>query len=199
MRYMTSAYHHLAQARVALLTLGEAPHGTLLTSQAVALDELRAAAQETEKLARVHPATMLKESAVGGFSALSLLSVFVFGRSFAQTYIQLRAQIAAIEIPFIDISSQMDQLLPPMPWIDQVAKLPEMSWEQAIGGALIVAAIILLYHIIKAFLLLRRERVLAHSAKALAAAAHVVRKAAGAGRREDALALLAKAMDAAAS
>ena len=192
---MTSAYHHLAQARVSLLTLSEAPHKTLLSSQAAALDELRAAAQETEKLARVHPATMLKESAVGGFSALSLLSVFVFGRSFAQAYLQMRAQITAIEVPFMDISSQTEKLLPPVPWLEHIAKLPEMTWAQAIIGSLIVAAIILLYHIVKSFLLLRRERLLAHSATSLAAAAHTVRQAAAAVRREDALALLAKGMD----
>ncbi len=192
---MTSTYHHIAQARVTLLTLGEAPHATLLASQAVALDELRAAAQETEKLARVHPATMLKEAAVGGFSALSLLSVFVFGRSIAQAYIQMRTQITAIKIPFVDVSSQTERLLPPMPWLDQILKLPEMTWSQAIVASVAVAAVILLYHVVKSFLLFRRERLLAHSAKALAAAALIVRHAAATERREDALVLLSQGMD----
>ncbi|TAK05226.1 hypothetical protein EPO33_04605 [Patescibacteria group bacterium] len=192
---MTSTYHHIAQARITLLTLGEAPHATLLTSQATALDELRAAAQETEKLARIHPATMLKEAAIGGFSALSLLSVFVLGRSLALMYAQIRAQISGIQIPFVDVSAQTSRILPPMPLLDQIAKLPEMTWAQAIAASVAVAVVILLYHIVKSFLLLRRERLLAHSAKALAAASHVIRQAAAVGSREDALALLAKAME----
>lgn len=191
---MTSTYHHIAQARVTLLTINDAPHVTVLTSHAMALDELRAAAQETEKLARVHPATMLKEAATAGFGALSLLSLFVFGRSFATAYLQLQAQVKNIDVPFIDLSSQTSKLFPDMPWIAQVARLPEMSWEQAIGGALIVAAIILLYHIVKSFLLFRRERTLAHSAASLHAAAAVLRSAA-AESRERALTLLSEELE----
>lgn len=192
---MTSTTHHIAQARIALLTLGEVSHAALLSSHAVALDELRAAAQETEKLARVHPATMLKEAAAAGFGALSLLSVFVFGRSFATAYLQLQAQVKNIEIPFIDLSSQTSKLFPEMPWLEQVARLPEMTWEQAMGASLIVAATILLCHVVKAFLLLRRERTLAHSARALHEAAAVVRAAAAAGSREQAFSLLAEGME----
>ncbi len=195
MQHMTSIYAHLAQARVALLTLGDAPHATLLASQATALDELRAAAQETEKLARIHPATMLKEAAVGGFSALSLLSVFVLGRSIALMYAQMRTQISGIQIPFVDVSSQANRILPPVPLLDQIAKLPEMTWEQAIVASVAVAVVILLYHAVKSFLLFRRERLLAHSAKALSAAAMIVRQAAAAEQRQDALALLAQGMD----
>lgn len=192
---MTSTYHHLAQARVALLTLGDAPHETLLASHAMALDELRAAAQETEKLVRFHPATMLKEAAVGGFSALSLLSVFVLGRSLALMYAQMRTQISGIQIPFVDVSAQANRILPPVPWLDQLSKLPEMTWGQAIAASVAVAAVILLYQVVKSFLLFRRERLLAHSIKALAAAALVVRHAAATERREDALSLLSHGMD----
>ncbi|MEK7073245.1 MAG: hypothetical protein AAB974_02285 [Patescibacteria group bacterium] len=192
---MTSTYHHLAQARVALLTLSDAPHETLLASHATALDELRAAAQETEKLARVHPATMLKEAAIGGFSALSLLSVFVFGRSLALAYAQTRTQISGIQIPFVDVSAQTSRILPPMPLLDQIAKLPEMTWGQAIAASIAVAVVILLYHAVKSFLLFRRERLLAHSIKALAAAVQTIRVAAAADERGSALALLATAMD----
>lgn len=192
---MTSTYYHLAQARVALLTLGDAPHTILLASHATALDELRATAQETEKLARVHPATMLKEAAIGGFSALSLLSVFVFGRSLALMYAQTRTQISGIQIPFVDVSAQTNRILPPVPLLDQIAKLPEMTWEQAIVASVAVAVVILLYHAVKSFLLFRRERLLAHSVKALAAAVQTIRVAAAADERGSALALLATAMD----
>lgn len=192
---MTSTYHHLAQARVALLTLSDAPHATLLASQATALDEMRAAAQETEKLARIHPAVMFKEAAVGGFSALSLLSVFVLGRSIALIYSQMRTQISGIQIPFVDVSAQANRILPPMPLLDQIAELPEMTWEQAIVASVAVSVVILLYHAVKSFLLFRRERLLAHSVKALAATALIIRQAAAAELRQDALALLAQGMD----
>ncbi len=192
---MRSTYHHLAQARVALLTLTDAPHAALCRSHATALDELRAASQETEKLARVHPATVTKEAAVGGFSALSLLAVLVFGRSFSQAYLEMRRQLGAIEIPFIDIGSQIERLLPAPQVLEQASRLPEITWEQAVYGAIAVAVAILLFHAAKALILLRRERLLSHAARELAEASHVLRAAADAASREQALLLLAQGMD----
>lgn len=192
---MHSTLHHIAQARVTVQTLTDAPHQALLSAHAAALDELRAAAQETEKLARVHPATIAKEAAIGGFSAFSLLSVLVFGRSLANFYLQMRRQVSNIEVPFFDVRGQAEKILPPVPWLEQAARLPEISWEQAIIGALAVAAVILIYHVVKSVMLLRRERLLAHSAQALTEAARLVREAAVLPRREDALSLLAQGME----
>ncbi len=191
---MTSTYHHLAQARVALITLPDAPHETLCASHAAALEELRAAVLETEKLARVHPFTMIKEAVLGGLSAFSLLSIFVLGRTLAATYLHLQGQIANVNIPFVDVRGEAAKILPSVPMLEQLARLPQITWQQAAIGSAVVVGVILLVHILRTFWMLRRERLLDRGAREHLAAARVLHAAAAAPGREEALSLIAKGM-----
>lgn len=191
---MQSGYASLAHAKVLLLTVTDAPHDVLCRSAMQLAKETQAAAIEVERVARFHPFRVARDLVVSGLSTISILSLLVFGRTFADAYLSLQQKIATIPLPLPTLRDELVGIVPVVPGIEHVARLPTLTIKDALIGTVAVIALILLFRVAQGIRAYSRNRLIAQSITDAARIIPTLESAALAPTRPEAVQILSEAM-----
>lgn len=184
---MTSAYAALSQVRAALAALPDVPHDQLCHSYMQLFKERQAAAVEVERIARFHPLRVTKDVLLTSFSTLSILSLIVFGRNAVDFYADVQRQIASLDVPLPALQSQMESLLPSLPYLEQVARLPQITLSQALITTLCVGVLVLAYRAFQGIRSYTRNRLIQQGITGVAQVVPILESAAQAENRNQAI------------
>lgn len=184
---MTSAYAALSQVRAALVSLPDVPHEELCHSYIQLFKERQAASVEIERIARFHPLRVTKDVLLTSFSTLSILSLLVFGRNAADLYASVQEQIASIDVPVPALQEKMSALLPTLPYMEHVARLPEITLAQALVATLCVALLVLMYRVFQSIRSYTHNRLIQQGITGVAQVVPVLESAAQADNRNQAI------------
>lgn len=191
---MTSGYVTLAHTKAALLTVTDAPHDVLCRSAMQLAKETQAAAIEVERVARFHPFRVARDLVVSGLSTISILSLLVFGRTFADAYLSLQEKIAAIPLPLPALRDELVGVVPVIPGIEHAARLPTLTMRDALIGTVLVVLLLLVYRVAQGIRAYRQNRLIAQSIIDAARIIPTLESAAAAATRPEAVSIISQAM-----